>query len=671
MSPQVTEEKESDLHENVGLIQHENSNAELIRRIREFASLLPIEKALEVKAIITNYEPRFNKGTAAKSRKIFDILLREDSQTIRGRIAQILKIATFNIHFETTDEMRFDILWAAAYPKISPEGENTDESLMNRRLNGRNLSGEEFDEDQRGVLPQEMIEDDADSTGRINLTDESEFERNSKKKPSDLATIEDVRLILNEFIQLGGSDLYIEPQGKTFRIRIMIDDKLIPIRENISKSRGEDIARCLIGLSGQSSAPMRHQNIDSAIRCTGKVKFETRDFEFRFHSHPTVHGTSCVIRSQSNLLKDFHQTGMERFQVNSLVKAGSERQGLVLITGATGSGKTVSLECLYHIHEQKGFLKIIEIVDTVEVVSALRDQIEVSDFGLSWDEAMRACLRSKPHIIGIGEMRSKKETVKAVEFALTGHLVLATYHAGNVLKTLERLRQMDVDMLQLAPSLNIIHSQLLVRKLCKNSSCRILDKANSRKFGMVVYRAGKGCEQCDFEGYRGKTAIVESLQFTEEVEDMMISGVHAKDILTEMRKQNKFTPLAVTARKKVADGETSVEEVQYMLGKVFDQFYGVENWKDDEVFKGKRYIFQDFSEDEEFEDEKEFSIEQKMEKLLKYKIMSEKGESGEREQALKTFENYKLKWNISDADITNFHKGAQKTQETKDTKIYL
>lgn len=643
--------------QNVSLIPTEKANEETIRRVREFASLLPVEKAQEYKAIITNYQPK-SAQSGVPSHKIYTILLRENSESIRHKISRILNTPTFYISFYTDEAMIFDILWRAAYPRVSQDGENLEEAIANRGTSGNGVFGNDFDADEedRGVLPEEPVADDSDASGRQILTDEEEFERNSNKKLSELASIELARLILWEFIRSGGSDLYLEPQGKVSRIRIMIDDELTTIRENIPKIRGEDLARCFIGMSGKSSYAMRQVSVDSAIKVRAKVGYEVKDIEFRFHSHPTVEGTSCVIRSQVNKINDFEKTGLLDLNIKNLRRAGNERQGLVLITGATGSGKSITLECLYHEHEQKGTLKIIEITDTVEFVSPYRDQIEINEMhGLSWDDALRACLRSKPHIIGIGEMRSKHETVKAVEAAMTGHLVMATYHAGNVLKTLERLRMMDVDILQLAPSLNIIHSQILIRKLCANPDCRLIDRTHSKEFGKTVYRAGKGCEECKYKGYKGKLALAESLIFTEEVEDMFIAGVEAKEILTEMRKLKNFTPLSVTARKLVYDGVTSVEQVKYMLGKVYDQFYGDDNWFEDEVFQTNAAEEKRFNENgielDEEEAEELLSYEKKVGKLKKLKNLAERGAKGEKEVAQKQYSSLIVKWGIPESEL--------------------
>ena len=567
-----------------GMVPGEQATKEALLRVRNCAVFLSANQARRLNAVVTDSYLDNNQTNR------FSVLLLENRESIKEEVARILKVNTFLIRFYTDEAMKFDIYFREAYPDYDKKEESLTTQENGKERNGDSIKDFFLDNaDDRGIMPDELIADYEDATGRQNLTDENEFEKNRKKSLSELATIELGRLILWEFIRSGGSDLYLEPQGKIGRVRVMVDDRLRSFRAEwsvIPKQRFEDLARTLIGMTRGSSSKMKREVVDSSIKVSARVNNEIKDFEFRFHSHPTVQGTSCVIRSQSNLIKDFAKIGIEDFQIENMRRAGRERQGMILITGPTGSGKTGTLECNYHDFEQEREKKIIEIVDTVEVISTERDQIEIKEPELTWDMAFHACLRSKPHIIGIGEMRGVKETVKAVEAAMTGHLVLATYHAGSILKTISRLRQMDVDILQLAPSLNMIHSQILVNKLC--TVCRDIDQILSSEFNHLVYRAGKGCEDCDGKRYRGKSALAESLEINEEVEDMIIERIPEKQILTEMRRQKLFVPFAITARMKVWQGITSMDEVSRLLGKVLEQFYGSDEWLKEEWFQASR-----------------------------------------------------------------------------------
>lgn len=563
------------------LLTLKRADEDKLRKVRTHAGLLPAAEAKRLNAVVIDHNN-------TDHRRRYTVMLLEDKQSIKQTVSNVLKTNSFLIHFEIEEPMLFDIYFREAYPEFNIA--EPDESIEKRsKILQENDKNSFFDleGDGRSFLPEEYIEDDADSLGRINLTDLSEFEKNSKRPYTELASVSWGRLIMNYFIQSRGSDLYIECNGKYGRIRVMIDDRLQLLRPEyakISRERLEDLIRTFIGMTNRSSSGMKLENIDSAIKVAAMVNRNYREFEFRFHSHPTAGGTSVVIRSQAELITDFSKSGIEDFQIEMLRDASQQRQGMVLITGATGSGKSGTLECVYDDLQTEGTKKIIEIVDTVEMVSTLRDQIEVND-SYTWDDAIKACLRSKPHVIGIGEIRDAKVTRKGVESAQTGHLVLATYHAGNILKTLARLRQMDVDILQLAPALTLIHSQILVNKLC--DECAARDMVATKEFGTLIYMEGRGCEHCDGKKYKGKTALAETLKITEEVEDMLIEGVPTKNILTAMREQGLFQPFAVTARLKVFNGITSVKEAKRMLGDIYDQFYGEAKWQDLKMFDPK------------------------------------------------------------------------------------
>lgn len=553
---------------NLQLLSLRKVSSDELERARRLSHLLPAEKAVLLGAVITDIS---DSGYPT-------VLLNKDSQQVRQDVSRILKKSSFFITFYTETPEKFQVYLGEVYPQLADEFKASSEWLeeVETKNYARNNTG---DGENRGVLPEGMVEDQTDASGRMDLTDETEFRQNLKKKISELSTYHLARLVLWMFIASGGSDLYLEPQGETGRIRVNIDDTLSELNgswNRIPNIRLEDLSRALISMARDNSNRMRFESIDSDIRVKARVGGQVKNFEFRFHSHPTIHGTSIVIRSQSRLIKDFEKTGLENFQIDLINHASRERQGMILITGATGSGKTGTLECIYEGFKREGTKKVIEIVESVEVVSPDRDQIVISG-NFTWDDAFAACMRSKPHVIGVGEMRRTVETVKAVEGAMSGHLVLATYHAGNIVKTLQRLRQMDVDVLNLAPSLNLILSQILVNKLCPE--CRLKDEARSKEFGRTVYRAGAGCQNCEGKKYRGKTALGECLLFNEEVEGMLIERMQEKDILTEMRQQGLFTPFAVTGRMKVLNGETSFDEVSRMLGKVSEQFYGDDEWR--------------------------------------------------------------------------------------------
>lgn len=630
---------------NLALIPTLQANEDTLRRVRLFASCFPREKAAALGAIVVdNPKPGY-----------YTVLLLEDRQQIRSEVTRILKTNSFVISFYVDEPMVFDIYLREAYPPSADEFRVPDEDLLvlgggSDNYRASDISGD-FDDTERAAMPQTPVEDFTDEAGRIFLTNPAKFAELAQKRPSELAAVEFAQLVLWELIQTGASDVYLQAQTRMGRISFLIDDVKQERWTNLKLPIFMDLCRCLIGaMADRDSSKMRRINIDSSIKIRATVSGVDKDFELRLHSHPEAKGVSLVLRSQSNLIKDFEATGMEKFQIEHLTSATRLPNGLVMLTGTTGSGKTGTLECVYHYYETRKTRHIIEITDTIEVISSGRDQIEIGE-NYTWDDAVRAALRSKPHIIGFGELRGALETEKAVEAGMTGHLVLGTYHAKTVVITLDRLSQMGVDIQRLAASLNLIQAQVLVNRLC--AGCREIDRETSSLWNRVVYRSGGGCEMCrrdvlmeDVEiGYYGCTVVAESFVVTEEIEDMIIRNAPVKEIMNFAVADGQFVPFAVTARMKVWAGITSVKEVERKIGKAFNQFYGLDDWEKGEYFRDKN--FTDWLADAKREDEI-------YSRLIKLRFSARLGKGGEQESAKKRLDEHLTKFNLTEADIDDY-----------------
>lgn len=628
------------------LITTVKANEDNLARVRRFAPLLSREKAFELGAIVVdNPKPGY-----------FTVILLNDRQQIRTEVTRALHTSSYLITFYVDEPMVFDIYMREAYPlSATPAAasgaatENLTVFSAGQTYQARGVRNSEDDETERALLPDEPIADYTDETGRILLTNPARFVELNTKRPSELASVELAHLVLWEMIQSGASDVYLQAQVRGGRISFLVDDVKEERWTNLKLPIFMDLCRCMISaLADEDAGHMRHHNLDGAIKLRAAVGGVEKDFELRMHSHPEAKGVSIVLRSQGSLINDFEKTGMEAFQIENLIRATRLPSGLVLFTGVTGSGKTGTQECVWHYYEQRKTRHLIEITDTLEVISSGRDQIITDETNYTWDDAVRAILRSKPHVVGFGELRGAKETGKAVEASMTGHLVLGTYHAGTVTRTLDRLRHMGVDIQNLADSFNIIQAQVLVNKLCLE--CREIDIETSQQWGRVVYQAGEGCANClrdtpmeDFEiGYRGRTVAAEQLVFTEDVKDMIIKSVPLKEIMAFGVAQSLYVPFSITARKKVWDGITSVREVTRKIGTAFDLFYGLENWLETETFQEKNFTSWLESED---------SRASLYSRLIKLRELARRGMGGERAAAEQRLQKMLLSNEISLKDI--------------------
>ena len=623
---------------------------EVLDRVKKFSGLLPRRKALELNAVVTD-NPRLGR---------FTVLLLRDTYEIKREVAVALGTNSYNIHYYTDEPMLFDVYFRAAYPADAP---SVGEELAKRNGSASDSKTGIDGSGERAEIPYDLVDNWMDRTGRVHLTNTAKLQEYDAKKPSELVALEFAHLLLWKTVQMGASDVYIQAGLETGRISFLLDDAKQEIYSNLQLPFFFDVCRCLTGAMGSEKAELMEMvNIDTSIPIRAFVKGVEKNFEFRLHSHPEAKGVCLVLRSQSDLINSFEKTGMEKFQIAAVKKGVRASSGMVLLTGVTGSGKTGTLECCYYwIHNTLRTRHLIEIVDTVEVISDWRDQIVVKEGLYSWNDAFIACLRSKPHKIGFGELRSAEATEKAVEAAMTGHLMMATYHATSIGRTIDRLRQMGVDIQRLAASLNVIQSQILVNKLCPNPKCRRVDEELSSRWNRVVYKAGECCLTClrenvvysddmqDSEiGYKGRTVVAETLTLDEEIEDMIISNVSVSEILTYAVQEGLYVPFAVTARMKVWNGLTSLREIETKIGKPFSRFYGMDQWEKTPYFEGERnyqeWVIQNLRKDD-------VDVLDRAVKLLE---LVRGGVGGERTNAKTTFDSHLRKYKLTEAEVEKY-----------------
>jgi type II secretory ATPase GspE/PulE/Tfp pilus assembly ATPase PilB-like protein len=312
---------------------------------------------------------------------------------------------------------------------------------------------------------------------------------------------------------------------------------------------------------------MKFKDIDSTVKVRALREGRVAEVELRFVSQPTLYAPSIVLRSQLKPIRDINAVGFLKQQIADLKAAYSQKRGILIVTGATGSGKTNTLEAIYAQLEAPDIYKIIEIGEPIEIRSLYRTQMSLRpNTPFTWWDAFYSCLRADPDIIGIGELRSGEHASVAVNAALTGHLVLSTFHAASVEDTLTRMFQLGLPRENLSTALNMILAQSLIKKLCER--CKVIDPHPTELYDGPVYK-GVGCPDCFHKGTRGRTAMAELLYFNDEVKEWVENrDLTARDVVNKATRAGYLIPMKEVARQKVQAGITSELEVAAVLGLV-------------------------------------------------------------------------------------------------------
>lgn len=372
--------------------------------------------------------------------------------------------------------------------------------------------------------------------------------------------------IVNEIIyiaaQAGASDIHFDPTETTVKVRFRIDGVLIDyvlIPEAIRKNL---IARLKI-ISGMDITESRLPQ-DGAIKTTIK----DINLDMRVSSLPTNEGEKIVIRilDYSTSMKGLNALGLTSNNLKKIEKLIKEPNGIILVTGATGSGKSTTVYAMLQTLNTSE-VNLVTVEDPVEMNIAGMNQIQVnSEIGLTFAEVLRSILRQDPDIIMIGEIRDDETAKIAVRASITGHLVLSTLHTNNALNTIERLRDMDVETYLLASSLNGIVSQKLARKICphcmkKRPAIDYEKKLIKANLGIDITELAyaEGCSEC-VGGYKGRIAIHEVLVISQEIRDAISNGM-PKEELRKLVYKGDTTTLLQDGLQKVLQNITTIEEI--------------------------------------------------------------------------------------------------------------
>jgi len=402
---------------------------------------------------------------------------------------------------------------------------------------------------------------------KLEVADEDDPADAAEDSPGidDAPVVRFVNKILLDAINKGASDIHFEPYEKNYRVRYRLD--------GILREVATPPASFAPRLSARIKVMSRLDIAERRVPQDGRIKLNlsrTRSIDFRVSTCPMVYGEKIVIRvlDPSNTQMGIEQLGMEPKQQEDFTNAINQPWGLILVTGPTGSGKTVSLYTALNMLNTSD-RNISTAEDPVEIQVPGINQVNVlPKVGFDFSAALRSFLRQDPDVIMVGEIRDLETAEIAVKAAQTGHLVLSTLHTNDAPQTISRLMNMGIPPFNIASSVSLIMAQRLARKLCphckveENIAKEDLLKAGFREDeleGLTTYRA-EGCDECGHSGYKGRQGLYQAMTISEEMQDLILNNANASELSDQAEKEG-IGNLRRAGLNRVKEGVTSLEEV--------------------------------------------------------------------------------------------------------------
>ncbi|HBA73342.1 MAG: type IV-A pilus assembly ATPase PilB [Geobacteraceae bacterium GWC2_55_20] len=386
-----------------------------------------------------------------------------------------------------------------------------------------------------------------------------------ERATEDAPVVKMVNAILQDAIRKKASDIHIEPYEKVFRVRYRIDGILYEVMKPPLKLKNAITSRIKI-MSELDIAERR-------LPQDGRIKIKLgggKDMDFRVSVLPTLFGEKICLRllDKGNLQTDLTKLGYEPDALSHFMHEIHKPFGMVLVTGPTGSGKTVSLySALAELNKVSENISTAE--DPVEFNFAGINQVQMhEDIGLNFSAALRSFLRQDPDIIMIGEIRDFETAEIAIKAALTGHMVLSTLHTNDAPATINRLLNMGIEPFLVASAVNLITAQRLARRVC--GECKqpedipvqaLIDAGVSPdEAPSYVCMRGKGCPVCNNTGYKGRVGFYQVMPMREEIKELILNGANTAEIKRESMRIGIKT-MRQSGLTKLKEGVTSFEEV--------------------------------------------------------------------------------------------------------------
>jgi type IV pilus assembly protein PilB len=410
--------------------------------------------------------------------------------------------------------------------------------------------------------------EDADLDGLdITAEDNDKKDDSADKEIDDAPVVRFINKILLDAINKGASDIHFEPYEKRYRVRTRTDGMLM------------EIASPPIQLAGKISARIKVMSrldiSEKRVPQDGRIKLtlsKTKAIDFRVSTCPTLFGEKIVMRilDPSSAKLGIDALGYEPEQKQLYLDNLAKPYGMILVTGPTGSGKTVSLYTGLNILNRVD-INISTAEDPAEINLEGINQVNVNDrVGLTFTVALKAFLRQDPDIIMVGEIRDKETAEIAVKAAQTGHMVMSTLHTNDAPQTITRLMNIGVAPYNIAAAVNLIIAQRLGRRLC--SHCKIIDDAPKEALleegftpedvasGMKIFKANhEGCDSCT-NGYKGRVGIYQVMPISEDMGKIIMKNATSYEIADQAKKEG-IPDIRQSALKKVQQGMTSLEEI--------------------------------------------------------------------------------------------------------------
>ena len=457
-----------------------------------------------------------------------------------------------------SDPTRIDAIDAIAFnSRLSIETVVVEEDKLKRRI--ENLYADtmqSFDSFSDSDLNVGFNESEEDDEGETKLSDGVD----------EAPVVKFVNKMLVDAIRMGASDLHFEPYEKTFRVRFRVDG----VMQKMANPPVQLASKIAARLKVMSQMDISERRIPQDGRIKLKIS-KDKAIDFRVNSLPTLFGEKLVLRilDPSSAMLGIEALGYEPDQKEMFLEALHKPQGMLLITGPTGSGKTVSLYTGINILNT-GETNISTAEDPVEINLEGINQVNVNPkVGLTFANALKSFLRQDPDIVMVGEIRDLETAEIAIKAAQTGHMVLSTLHTNSAPETLTRLRNMGVASFNIATSVNLVIAQRLARRLCKNCKKPInIPRQSLLELGFtdidldnpdnIIYEP-VGCNECR-EGYKGRVGIYEVMKVSPDISRIIMEDGNAIDIKDAALK-NGFRDLRRSGVLKVLQGVTSIQEM--------------------------------------------------------------------------------------------------------------
>lgn len=377
-----------------------------------------------------------------------------------------------------------------------------------------------------------------------------------------------VNALLADAVQRGASDIHFEPEEAFLRIRYRIDGVLRQIR-SLHKSYWAAMVVRLKVVSGMDIAEARTPQ-DGRI----SLSLVGRQIDFRVASHPTVHGENVVLRilDRKKGIVPMEDLGLSEDNLSLMQLLLARPEGIVLVTGPTGSGKTTTLYSVLGNMNTEG-VNIMTMEDPVEYPMNLIRQSSVNEsVKMGFGEGIRSMMRQDPDIILVGEIRDSVTAEMAFRAAMTGHQVFSTLHTNSAIGVIPRLLDIGVVPDVIVGNLIGVVSQRLIRQLCDDCKVeveatdierKLLGCVERRKDQVKIFKA-VGCDACDNQGYRGRRSVIEILKITSEIDELIASRATPREILA-LAKSQGFSPIADDACRRVLQGLTTMDEISRVV----------------------------------------------------------------------------------------------------------